>query len=335
MSFPCDGFLEDGVGAVEVTGQNARDSLHGPGHRHHDARRCILLRGLVSVGAHLLNPAAAQDGPVRGGRRLGERVAGLVRVPGLPAVDHIDPPLGLGWPPDRPGELGGVRGGQRVPLDPAPVLQPPEPPLQGGDPGLPVERQPEFFHHPGCGIDVPGSHEVLQRLRRQVIAQAPAGSSPPQHRDHARLQPLELGQQHIAEQVVVAVPLPPPIQRYQQQVRPGQLGQGRGRPGSSQHRLDQRPGHALQHRGLGQERALPRRDAGQELRLHVLAHQSVIARERDRCGAQRASRPQGQRRQVQPDRPSLGSLVQLGHLVLAERYLRGGQQRGRLREGQA
>ena len=118
---------------------------------------------------------------------------------------------------------------------------------------------------------------------------------------------------------MVAVPLPSPVQRHQQHVRPGQIRQDRSRPGHVEHRITQRPAHALQHRGPGQERPLPAGDPRQELRLHVLAHQPVVPAEGDRRARQRAALPQIQGRQVQPGRPSLGPLMQLGHLVLAER----------------
>ena len=133
---------------------------------------------------------------------------------------------------------------------------------------------------------------------------------------------------------MVAVPLPPPVQRHQQQVGPGQLRQGRGGPGQLEHRLAQRPGHPLQHRGPGQEHPLPAGDPGQELRLHVLAHQPVIAAEGDRRARQRAALPQVKSRQVQPGRPALGPPVQLRHLIRAQRHLGVAQQRRRLVQGQ-
>jgi hypothetical protein len=53
----------------------------------------------------------------------------------------------------------------------------------------------------------------------------------PQHRGLAELQAFQLGQQHVTEQVVMAVPLAPPVRRHQQQVGPGQVRQGRVGPG--------------------------------------------------------------------------------------------------------
>src|SRR5215469_10322643 len=76
------------------------------------------------------------------GQRRGVRVGGLGRILVLPAVDYLGPPLGLGRLPGRSGQQTGAHGGQQVLLDPAPVIEPPEPPLQGGDPALPVGRPP-------------------------------------------------------------------------------------------------------------------------------------------------------------------------------------------------
>ena len=52
-----------------------------------------------------------------------------------------------------------------------------------------------------------------QRLLGQVVALAPADGAAPQFRDQAGLHALQLGEQHIPEQVMVAVPLPSPVQR--------------------------------------------------------------------------------------------------------------------------
>ena len=53
-------------------------------------------------------------------------------------------------------------------------------------------------------------------------------------RHELRFTPPQLGAQQVTEQVVVAVPLAPPVQRDQQQVGPLQRLQHRGRPGGAQ-----------------------------------------------------------------------------------------------------
>ena len=77
-----------------------------------------------------------------------------------------------------------------------------------GDPALPVGRHPELFHQASGRIDVPSCHRVLQCYLGQVVSQAPVGGAAVQDRDQVGLQALQFRQQHVAEQVVVAVPLP-------------------------------------------------------------------------------------------------------------------------------
>ena len=64
---------------------------------------------------------------------------------------------------------------------------------------------------PRWPLAVPGGHGVFQRFLGQVIAHAPGGSAAPQHRDQPGLQEFQLREQHVAEQVVVAVPLAPVV----------------------------------------------------------------------------------------------------------------------------
>ena len=156
----------------------------------------------------------------------------------------------------------------------------------------------------------------------------------PQDRDQPGFPALQLGQQHVAEQVVVAIPLPLPVQRHQQQVRLGQIGQGGTRSGQVEHGLAERAGQPLQYRGPGQELPLPPGDPLQELRLHVLGHQPVPPAKRHHRTRQRAALAQVQGRQVQPGRPPFGPPVQLGHVVLAEHHLSGAQQLFCLTAGQ-
>ena len=78
---------------------------------------------------------------------------------------------------------------------------------------------------------------------------------------------------------MVAVPLAPPVQGDQQKVRLRQICQGRTGSIHVEYRLAQRGAHALQHRGLSQEHSLPPGDPRQELRLHVVFYEPVVAAE--------------------------------------------------------
>jgi hypothetical protein len=119
--FLAEGIGEERIATVEVTAQDPCSPLQERSHSRYEVRGRELLRGLVGVGAHLLRPAAAREGPQGGGHRLGVRVKGRARVPVLPAVDRVFPPLGLGRTPRFPGQERGVHDVQRVSLDLAPV----------------------------------------------------------------------------------------------------------------------------------------------------------------------------------------------------------------------
>ena len=109
-----DRVLEGAVATIEVTAKHARDPLQERGCRRHEALRREPAHGLVCVGAHLLGPPPAQEGPEQGGPRLDRRVIGPRRIPVLPAIDHIGPPLGL----DRPRrQRGQERGPAQRPSD--------------------------------------------------------------------------------------------------------------------------------------------------------------------------------------------------------------------------
>ena len=162
----------------------------------------------------------------------------------------------------------------------------------------------------------------------------PLRSSPVQDGYQVRLLAVQFRQQHVPEQVVAAVPVSPPVQRHQQQVRPLQLRQGRHRTARAEHRIAQRAAQAPQHRGPGQERAVPAGDPRQELRLQVLAHQPVVAAERHRRIRKGPALLEVERRQVQPGRPPLGPPVQLRHLILTQAEIRIAQQPGRLLPGE-
>ena len=57
------GVRKERVAAVQVAAQYARDSLASRDRLRHDADRREPLRCLVGVGAHLLDPPAAQRVP--------------------------------------------------------------------------------------------------------------------------------------------------------------------------------------------------------------------------------------------------------------------------------
>ena len=272
--------------------------------------------------------------PQRGSKGLGSRVTGPARVLVLPVVDQAGPSLGLDRPPGHRVEKPGHHRDHRVRPDPVSLVQPADPPLQGAAPARPVGRQPELLDQAGSGADVLGRDGILQRVLGQAAALAPGGGAALHGRGQSGFAAFQLGPEHVAEQVMVAVPLPAVIQRHQQQVRPGQLGQRCGGSGKVQRGFAQRAGHAVEHRGPGQELPLTGGDQRQQLRFDILAHELVIATERGRRARQRAALPHRQRRQVQPGRPPLGTPVQAGQVIVADLHLRVAQQHARFLAGQ-
>jgi len=109
---------------------------------------------------------------------------------------------------------------------------------------------------------------------------------------------------------VVAVPLALAVQRRQQQVGVLQRLQHPARPAGGQDRVTQRPRKALQHRRAGQELHQLRREMRQQLRPQVVGHEPVVPGEAE-PGLLPAAGLDGERGQVQPDRPPLGPTAHL------------------------
>src|SRR5262249_60462810 len=123
-----------------------------------------------------------------------------------PAPGPRAPPPAPACPPGSrkaPRGLARALGGA---FPPARVLEPLEPPLDGGAPALVVGRQTELFPQESGPADVPGCHEVLQRLLRQPVLQPPARGTAAQDRQQFRLRPFQLGPHPAPQPALVAVP---------------------------------------------------------------------------------------------------------------------------------
>ena len=224
--------LQRRVAAVPVTAQDARDPLQKRGRWYHEALLSAPAHGLVGVGAHLLDPAATQAGPEHGGPRLGGRVIG---------------------PGPRPRYCQrSTTSAQRSASAGLPVIKETDAACTAsiGCPSIPPWSSSQPNHR--CRVAVrlrrsAGSQSFCARRAASSTSPAAmeyssASSSMPlrtyQPAARRRSTGIRLGtlafqlrQEHVAEQVMVAVPLPPLVQRHQQQVGPGQIGQGRRGPG--------------------------------------------------------------------------------------------------------
>ena len=95
---------------------------------------------------------------------------------------------------------------------------------------------------------------LVDRGLGQVVGLTPGGGPVVELLGQPGLAPVQLGQEQLTEQLVVAVPLLAPVQRHQQEVGALQRGQETVRPAAAEHGVAQRPGHLVEHRRPGQER---------------------------------------------------------------------------------
>ena len=271
----------------------------------------------VCVAPHLLDAVAAQDraqvGQVaRHGAAIGQPARG-----GGP-LGRCRPAFGPGRPAEQGEDQRPVHGHGRVPLDQLPLLEP----LHPSQDRVHATARPHGLHHlhdqPRDVVAVAGLLRVVNGQLTKAVGLEPGGRPKVEPGHDLRFTSPQLGAQQIPEQVVIAVPLVPPVQRDQQQVGPLEGHQHRARPCGAEHRVAQRPAHPLQHRGPGQERHLVLGQPGQQLRPQVIGHKPVVPREPKTRGRFRASGLDGQGREVQADRPALGPLDQLAVVSIAE-----------------
>jgi hypothetical protein len=133
-------------------------------------------------------------------------------------------------------------------------------------------------------------------------------------RDRLGLAPCQLRAEHVSEEVVVPVPRALAIERDQQEVLALDRLQCASGAGPFHDRVADRSVEAIEDRGPGQE-ALPLPgQAPEDLRTHVIDHEAVVPVEPDRRQRRAPLLLQGERGQVQADRPPLGRVGELGGL---------------------
>ena len=309
-----EGVGQDRVGPVEVALQqvgNAPGVHHG---RPVGAGGAEAVQGELRVAAHGGHAVTAEERPevghvARHGAAVGQPAGGRGRPLG-----RRRPALGLGRPAEQGEDERAVHGDRRVPLDQAALLEP----LHPAQHRVHAAARPDRLHHlqdqPRDQVGVAGGLGVVDGQLGQVVGLAPGGRADVERPGLPGLTALQLGPEQLPEQVVVAVPAVVPVQRHQQEVRPLQRLQHPARPAGVQDGVAQRPAQAVQYRRAGEERHQLRGEPGQQLLAEVVGHEAVVAGEGEPGVGLGAARLQGQRRQVQPDRPPLGAADQLGHL---------------------
>ena len=134
-----------------------------------------------------------------------------------------------------------------------------------------------------------------------------------QPRHPAGLFLLQAGAEQVGEQAVVAPPAAHLIERQQEQAGLLHLLQQGLAARAAGDRVAQPAAEPLQHRGLQQERLQLLGLALQYFLAQVVQDITVAAGERGHEGGRIGLAAQGQGRELQPGRPSLGSRGQRGH----------------------
>jgi hypothetical protein len=98
------------------------------------------------------------------------------------------------------------------------VLEPRQPSEDGVDPPAGVGGDHQAGDQPGHPVGVAGGLGMVDGQLRQPVGLTPGRCPGVQAMDQLGLAPLQLGLEQLPEQMVVAVPLPVPVQRHQQQV---------------------------------------------------------------------------------------------------------------------
>ena len=179
-------------------------------------------------------------------------------------------------------------------------------------PAQPVHRVEVPLDQPGRPGHLPGGDRMPDRLIGQPVLLMPGGRVPVQPRRPARLL-LQAGAEQIGEQAVVTPPAAHRIERQQEQAGLLDLLQQGLAARAAGDGVAQLAAEPLQHRRLQQERLQLLGLALQYFLAQVVQDIAVTAGERGHEGGRVGLAAQGQGRELQPGRPSLGSLGQRGH----------------------
>ena len=151
--------------------------------------------------------------------------------------------------------------------------------------------------------------------------------------DQLRLPALELGQQHVAKEIVVAIPLAVVVERDHEHVR---LLEGREhlrRVGPAEHGVAERPRHPIENRRASEELDLLRFQVRELLHAQVLGDEAVVAGELIRpLRALRCLEREGG--EIEPGRPALGPFVESVRLDVRHVHTRVREQGARLGVGE-
>ena len=191
-----------------------------------------------------------------------------------------------------------------------------EPTTEGGAPPVPVVRETHALEQLGSPLRVAARVRVHEGVLEHPGFLETVRRPPMQLRDRVGFAPCELRPKHVAEQMVVPVPLALTIERDQEEVLALDRLEGASGAGPLHDRVAHRPVEAIEDRGPDEE-ALPVPGEGPEdFGADVVDDEAIVAGEPDRWQGGPPLLLQGQRGEVQADRPSLGRVGELGRLGL-------------------
>jgi hypothetical protein len=149
-----------------------------------------------------------------------------------------------------------------------------------------------------------------------------------QHGDQIWLHALELGPEHVPEQMVIPVPLPAVVEGDDEEIRLLQDLKTPCRVVPTEQLVAERPAHPVEHGGSHEELPVRAFEAREMLGTKVIGDEPVVpVKGLDR--ARVLALLDGERREVEAGGPALSPLVQL--MRLRFRQLRTGRSQERLR----
>ena len=199
--------------------------------------------------------------------------------------------------------------------------------VRGGAQPLEPEAEPVVREQAAGQVPVRCGNRVPDSLQREAVRRVPAGRGGVQRGQFGRRAAPQLQLQEVGEQLVIAEPGPPRIQRDDERVGLLELLQDPLAARTSGQQVGQFAVHPVQHRGPQQQPpdrlGLPLQHLGQQ----VLRDRALAAGELGRETVRLRMPGQRQRGQPQPRRPALGPVIQPGQRWLGQRYP------GRLEQG--
>ena len=121
-----------------------------------------------------------------------------------------------------------------------------------------------------------------------------------------RVEPAQLGAQHLSEQRVVAIRRAAAVQAHEQHVRASELPERPGGAALAAHRVAERPGQGAENRRAEEKGQLIRLELRQQLVPQVVSHHLVVTGEAGERTVHVALSLQGERCEVEARGPALG-----------------------------